>query len=256
METRAHKEMEMKMDNDNLDVRNINMEKRKEEEEEEKEEMGGESENEIEFVGVNEINEKVGGYNKDVPPVDDVCPICFDRFTIPCRSNCGHWFCASCILQCWMFRSSIQPCKCPLCCCRIVNLKPETSPLTQLPADDTVEVLKKVRQYNGLYITGVLGVFHRVLALPLFMGRIFRVLIDPNGLRCIYYGMRIIGLFLALMYEKWEFEFVPTGGLGIQRTFDMVASVLILTLFFIGVGYRYVLRGRVRRLAAVQTWDS
>ncbi|KAK6156988.1 hypothetical protein DH2020_011236 [Rehmannia glutinosa] len=159
-------------------------------------------------------------------------------------------------MGCWMFRSSIQPCKCPLCCCRIVNLKPETSPLTQLPADDTIEVLKKVRQYNGLYITGVLGVFHRVLALPLFMGRIFRVLIDPDGLRCIYYGMRIIGLFLALMYEKWEFEFVPTGGLGIQRTFDMVASVLILTLFFIGVGYRYVLRGRVRRLAAVQTWDS
>ncbi|KAL3645764.1 hypothetical protein CASFOL_010944 [Castilleja foliolosa] len=65
------------------------------------------------------------------------------------------------------------------------------------------------------------------------MRRTFGVLIFPDGLRCIYYGMRIIGFILSLLYEKWEFEFVPTGGLGIRRTFDMGASVLILTLFII-----------------------
>lgn len=66
---------------------------------------------------------------------------------------------ASCILQFWMFRSSVQPCKCPLCCCRIVNLKPETSQLIEPPCD-VDEVLKKVHQYNGLYISGVFGAFH------------------------------------------------------------------------------------------------
>ncbi|KAG8368801.1 hypothetical protein BUALT_Bualt15G0084500 [Buddleja alternifolia] len=154
-----------------------------------------------------------------------------------------------------MFRSSIQPCKCPLCCCRIVNLKPETSQLIQSP-NDIVEVLKKVEKYNSLYISGVLGAVNRVVALPLFMGTMFRALIDPDGLRCIYYVMRLLGLFLALVYERGEFEFVPTGGLGIQRMFDMCASLLVLTLFLVGIGYRCVLTCRARRFAIRQPWDS
>lgn len=28
-------------------------------------------------------------------PEDDHCPICFGDFTIPCRTNCGHWFCGT-----------------------------------------------------------------------------------------------------------------------------------------------------------------
>ncbi|KAL6545734.1 hypothetical protein OROGR_009608 [Orobanche gracilis] len=177
------------------------------------------------FVGVEEINYyKAVDCDKNMPPADDVCPICFDSFIIPCRSNCGHWFCARCILQFWMFKTSIQPCKCPLCCRPITNLKPETS---DQPSDDVFEILNKVHRYNGLYVSAMLGIFQTgqtsYLALPLIMRRIFR-------------------LVLALLYEKWEFEFVPTGGLGIQRAFDMVASVLILTNFFIGLGHRFVLR--------------
>lgn len=28
-----------------------------------------------------------------VPPEDDVCSVCHDRFRIPCQANCSHWFC-------------------------------------------------------------------------------------------------------------------------------------------------------------------
>lgn len=30
---------------------------------------------------------------EDGPPADDCCPICFGDFTIPCKANCGHWYC-------------------------------------------------------------------------------------------------------------------------------------------------------------------
>lgn len=37
--------------------------------------------------------DRIGG-----PPVDDCCPICFGSFTVPCKANCGHWFCGSVLI--------------------------------------------------------------------------------------------------------------------------------------------------------------
>ncbi|XP_047964012.1 E3 ubiquitin-protein ligase RNF170-like [Salvia hispanica] len=177
---------------------------------------------------------------------DDVCPICLDTFTNPCRSNCGHLFCGGCILQLWIYRYSIQPCKCPLCCCRIVNLELQTSEEAGYSSD----VRKEVQHYNGLYISGLFGALH---ILPLLMGRVFRVLVDLDYLRCIYYVMCVIGLFLGLLYERLEFEFLPTGGLGIQRMFDLIASLLVAALFLLGVVYRWMLKRRARLLVVVDT---
>ncbi|KZV22717.1 hypothetical protein F511_05349 [Dorcoceras hygrometricum] len=148
------------------------------------------------------LDDFVGGCDRNnVGLVDEVCPICFDKFNIPCRTNCGHWFCAGCIMQVWMYTSSIRQCKCPLCCCIIDNLAPEMSQ-NVLPTDDDVEVLKKVRQYNGLVVGGIRGLFlgnlchfglQKVLALPLLMSRIVRSLIAPDGMRCTYYVLRLLG---------------------------------------------------------------
>lgn len=32
------------------------------------------------------------------PPTDDVCPICFCDFDVPCRAPCGHWYCGEIFL--------------------------------------------------------------------------------------------------------------------------------------------------------------
>ena len=47
-----------------------------------------------------------------VPPEDDVCSVCHDRFRIPCQANCSHWFCGKSLLL--LFSSSspylVLPC--------------------------------------------------------------------------------------------------------------------------------------------------
>lgn len=36
------------------------------------------------------------------PPSDDVCPICFGNFVVPCRAPCGHWYCGEIFLFLWL----------------------------------------------------------------------------------------------------------------------------------------------------------
>lgn len=37
------------------------------------------------------------------PPTDDVCPICFGNFDVPCRAPCGHWYCGEIFLS-WVIQ--------------------------------------------------------------------------------------------------------------------------------------------------------
>ncbi|KAH9695708.1 E3 ubiquitin-protein ligase RNF170 [Citrus sinensis] len=153
---------------------------------------------------------------KDGPPVDDCCPICFGDFTIPCKANCGHWYCANCILQFWNYSSASKPCKCPMCSRYINRLTPESS-LSLQQEQEVAEVLKKVVRYNLLFVGGARG---------------------------------LVQMALSVLYAATPFDFIPTGSLGIVRVFDYAAITLVLILRLIGIYRRRRLTQRVRQLAA------
>lgn len=52
---------------------------------------------------------KKHGGDTDTPPDDDCCPICFDDFSIACKTNCGHWFCGNSFYIISFFLSSSSP---------------------------------------------------------------------------------------------------------------------------------------------------
>lgn len=185
-------------------------------------------------------NNFVERYNGDGPPTDDVCPICLDLFSIPCRSNCKHWFCANCILQFWMYTSVIQPCKCPLCSLPITNLVLDMSQLVQ-PGEDVEEVIRNVKHYNRLFVGGLHAFF---LA--------FRFLMDLEALTCVLYVMRFLGLLLTLFYGMKAFQFISIGAFGIIKIFDVWADLLLASLFVYNMWQRWELRVLERRLADLQ----
>ncbi|KAM7478858.1 hypothetical protein LguiA_027071 [Lonicera macranthoides] len=187
----------------------------------------------------------------DTPPDDDCCPICFGDFTIACKTNCGHWFCATCILQFWNYRAALQKCKCPICARLISKLTPEAS-LLILQEEEVIQVLKNVQRYNHLFQGGAHGFMRKVLELPLVFRRIFQGLMDPDRLRFNYYSMRVFALLLSCMYNMSPFDFIPTGGLGVRRLFDLCAIMLVAILCLVGVFRRVMLRHRVRVLADAQ----
>lgn len=187
----------------------------------------------------------------ETPPDDDCCPICFGSFTVPCRSNCGHWYCGSCILQFWNYSSASMPCKCPMCACKIVNLMPEAS-LQQQQDQDVTQVLKSVQRYNLLFVGGALGYIQKLRQLPFFMKKIFQGLMDPDANDTYIAEMRLFAMLLSIIYRATPFDFLPTGGVGIGRVFDFSAITLVLILRLVGIYRRRQLMQRVRQVATVE----
>ncbi|ESQ53749.1 hypothetical protein EUTSA_v10026077mg [Eutrema salsugineum] len=129
----------------------------------------------------------------ETPPEDDCCPICFSSFTVPCRGNCGHWYCGSCILQYWSYAAVSRPCKCPMCVRHITKLSPEAS-LQQCQEQEVKEVLAKVRRYNRLFVGGLTGFVQKVHELPLLMKRLVWHMMDPDANNLYFHEVRIFAV--------------------------------------------------------------
>ncbi|KAL7585556.1 hypothetical protein Lser_V15G46161 [Lactuca serriola] len=194
---------------------------------------------------------KKHGGDTDTPPDDDCCPICFDDFSIACKTNCGHWFCANCILQFWTYRTALQKCNCPICARPITELTPEAS-LLIIHEVEVIEALKNVQRYNRLFQGGFSGVIWKVFEVPDVFRRMLSGLMDPDRFRGNYYAMRIFALLMSCIYNMSSFDFIPTGTIGVRRLFDICAIALVVILCLIGICHRLVLRRRVRQLAATQ----
>lgn len=52
-------------------------------------------------------------YNED--PTVQNCPVCLAPLTYPVQTNCGHQFCANCLLSYWQHDQWPRPARCPVC---------------------------------------------------------------------------------------------------------------------------------------------
>ncbi|CAK7329819.1 unnamed protein product [Dovyalis caffra] len=137
--------------------------------------------------------------DRDGPPHDDCCPICFGTFDVPCKANCGHWFCGSCILQYWKYSGPTRGCKCPMCSSRISNLTPEAS-LHDQQEQEVTKVLEDVRRYNCIFVGGVRGLVRKVQVVPFLFKRMLEEMMDPDGRNFFLYE-RLMRMFARMRNE-------------------------------------------------------
>ncbi|KAF7654728.1 hypothetical protein LDENG_00065780 [Lucifuga dentata] len=77
------------------------------------------------------------------------CPVCLQTASFPVQTNCGHLFCAPCLIAYWRHGSWLDAVSCPLCrqkvsvLCRLFN---ESSSDRQ-----SKEVLGEITNYNKRY---------------------------------------------------------------------------------------------------------
>ncbi|XP_009800207.1 uncharacterized protein [Nicotiana sylvestris] len=183
------------------------------------------------------------------PPTDDCCPICFSNFVVPCRGPCGHWYCGGCILQYWNYGAALQPCNCPMCSRKITDLTPEESLYCQQDAE-VIEVLKKVRKYNRLFVGGTYGLMLKVLGLPFYMKRVFNEMLNPDRPGAHLNKLRIFAMFLGLLYTLSPFDFLRIGRQNVIDVFDYSAIALSSVFYLVGLYLRRRRFRHVRDMAA------
>ncbi|GMH24861.1 hypothetical protein Nepgr_026704 [Nepenthes gracilis] len=183
----------------------------------------------------------------ETPPDDDVCPICFSDFTLPCRANCGHWFCGSCILQVWNHGSAFETCKCPMCCRHIASLTPNLS-LHQENESEARKVMNAIGRYNRLFVGGPRGLVLRVRETPLLIGRMLREMTDPNQFEYHLLKWRCFAMMLGILYMVSPFDFLPQG-VNILNLCNFSAVLMVCLLKLVGLYRKYRSAQRVRQLA-------
>ncbi|XP_041998330.1 E3 ubiquitin-protein ligase RNF170-like [Salvia splendens] len=181
-----------------------------------------------------------GGYcSRDFPPEDDCCAICFDDFNLPSKTSCGHWFCSGCILELWRYRPDSKQCKCPICGCLILNLVMQSSMLIQ-PGEEVGKIVRDIQLYNNTNLGGFSGLLMKAAGLPLLIRRGLWENLNITMLEYLCNSMHKIGLLLGVVYEVFELQFFPNGGIGIAVWFDLCIYGLVVFLLWDVIWQRWM----------------
>lgn len=154
-------------------------------------------------------------------------------------------------MQYWNYGAALQPCNCPMCSRKLTDLTPEASLYSQQDAE-VIEVLKKVRKYNRLFIGGTYGLMLKVLGLPFYMKRVFNEMMNPDRPGAHLNKLRIFAMFLGLLYTFSPFDFLRIGRQNVIDVFDYSAIALSSVLYLVGL---YLRRRRFRHVREMAEAD-
>ncbi|KAG7228951.1 hypothetical protein INR49_008729, partial [Caranx melampygus] len=105
------------------------------------------------------------------------CPVCLQTSNFPVQTNCGHLFCAPCLIMYWRHGSWLDAISCPLC-------RQKVSMLCHLfkESPQSKEVLGEITDYNKRYSGAPRRVTDYVCDMPLFLQLLARGLGTMGGL--------------------------------------------------------------------------
>ncbi|XP_057809533.1 uncharacterized protein LOC131023904 isoform X2 [Salvia miltiorrhiza] len=147
---------------------------------------------------------------------------------------------ASCILELWRYRAKSKQCKCPICGCLIHNLVLQSSIVIE-PGEEVGKILRDIQLYNTMNLGGLSGLLMKAAALPVVIRRGVWENLNITMLEYICNSMHRIGLLLGVMYEVFELQFFPSGGLGIAVWFDMCIYGLVVFLLWDVIWQRWMI---------------
>ncbi|KAM7388495.1 hypothetical protein PAMP_024665 [Pampus punctatissimus] len=113
------------------------------------------------------------------------CPVCLQPASFPVQTNCGHLFCAPCLIAYWRHGSWLDAISCPLC-------RQKVSMLCHLFSEgrsdqQSKEVLGEITDYNKRYSGAPRRVTDYLCDAPLLLHLLARGLGTMGGLVWLFY---------------------------------------------------------------------
>eukprot|EP00929_Paragymnodinium_shiwhaense_P074008 TRINITY_DN37843_c0_g1_i1.p1 TRINITY_DN37843_c0_g1~~TRINITY_DN37843_c0_g1_i1.p1 ORF type:complete len:286 (-),score=43.84 TRINITY_DN37843_c0_g1_i1:230-1087(-) len=171
-----------------------------------------------------------------------VCPICLTPCRYMVETNCGHWFCAPCVLDYWRHGGGLglSPVNCPCCRQAVTVLFPEfssseeDSALTQHAGENGDEATIQrtgVSEYNRRYGGSPRSFRDLVFDAPVLLRRALDTMLSGGrGIRVLVRLRFYLTMLLALVYCLSPYDFLPEATLGILGIADDVLLFLAALL--------------------------
>lgn len=172
------------------------------------------------------------------------CPVCLEDLYYGVETNCGHIFCARCIIAYWHYGSWLGGIKCPVCRQKVtLILICFTESETQSASQEQTNILNEIHDYNRRFSGEPRPVMDYIRDIPTLLRHFLQELFTWNGLMMMFRMRITICTVFGICYLISPLDIIPEAAFGLFGLLDDV-FVLLLIVVYISIAYREFVASR------------
>ncbi|XP_070564321.1 E3 ubiquitin-protein ligase RNF170-like [Ptychodera flava] len=176
--------------------------------------------------------------------VDTQCPVCLHDAQFPTETNCGHVFCANCIITYWRHGSWLGAVQCPVCRQQVTMLFADFSE-QERDSDEGRARLQDINAYNRRFSGEPRPLMDYIRDLPTLLRHAWGEFFSLGGLVWMFRLRIVLCLLAAILYFVSPLDIIPEAVFGLIGFMDDLFVILLL-LIYVSIIYRNIVANRAR----------
>lgn len=196
---------------------------------------------------ISPVNAQVGEHEPNMRPlrrdISEPCPVCLNVPNYPVETNCGHLFCAQCLITYWRHGNWIGAIRCPVCRQTVTVLLQCFRENANVDEEERNQIMYDINDYNRHYSGEPRAWLDYLWDLPTLLRHASSEFFSVGGLMYMF-RLRIFLCFIAaIMYLISPLDMIPEAVFGILGLLDDMFVVFLLAIY-VTVIYRRFLATR------------
>ncbi|XP_071952782.1 E3 ubiquitin-protein ligase RNF170-like [Antedon mediterranea] len=174
---------------------------------------------------------------------DSQCPICLiDQIVFATETNCGHVFCANCLITYWRYGAWLGAINCPVCR-QIVTILFPCFRENETEGVDHQAVMQEIHDYNRRFSGEPRPIVDYLRDLPTLLRHLVIELFSPSGLVWMFRLRIFICFIAAILYLLSPLDVIPEAVFGVLGFFDDLFIICLIGIY-VTVIYRGIIANR------------